>query len=82
MGASFFSYIVGSVCGTMAKITERETGFQELMNSLNDFIREADLDWELARRLRAYFRFAEISDKTRRGSRPRRRDCAGWHPTP
>ena len=56
MGASFFSYVVGSFCGVLAKLSERETEQQALLSELNLFIKESHVNSGLATRLRAYFR--------------------------
>lgn len=64
VGTSFFSYIVGSVCGVLAKISEKETQFQTLMSELNSFIFGANLQPSLAARLRAYFRYQQLGANT------------------
>lgn len=56
VGTSFFSYIVGSVCGVLAKLGERNTEFQDKMSELNVFIRDANIGQNLAARLRGFFR--------------------------
>ena len=40
----------------LAKLEERETAFQAVMNDLNEFIVIANLEPDLASRLRHYFR--------------------------
>lgn len=57
VGTSFFSYIVGSVCGVLAKLSERQTEFQDKMSELNVFIRDAQIKQPLATRLRGFFRY-------------------------
>lgn len=57
IGASFFSFIVGSVCGVIAQLMERETIFEAQMTQLNAFIRAAKLHGDLPTRLRAFFRY-------------------------
>lgn len=57
VGASVYAYIVGSICSVIASMNYRETEFQELMDRLNLFIKEAKIDTDLAGRLRAFFRY-------------------------
>ena len=57
VGASVYAYIVGSICSVIASMNYRETEFQELMDRLNLFIKEAKIDVDLAGRLRAFFRY-------------------------
>lgn len=57
VGASFFSYIVGSVCGVIAKLMEKATIFESQMTKLNAFIRAAKLTGDLPTRLRAFCRY-------------------------
>eukprot|EP00898_Chlorokybus_atmophyticus_P002905 jgi/Chlat1/3615/Chrsp237S00261 len=68
LGASVFAYIVGSVCGIVASMNQRETAFYSLMDTLNAFIREAKLDSDIAQRLRSFFRY-----------RRHRTDVSEWH---
>lgn len=63
MGASFFSYIVGSVCSVIAKLMERDTIFEGQMTNLNAFIRAAKLTGDLPTRLRAYFRYQNTTTR-------------------
>jgi len=57
IGASVYAYVVGSICSVIASMNHRETEFQELMDRLNLFIKEAKIDTGLAGRLRAFFRY-------------------------
>ena len=57
VGTSYFSYIVGSVCGVLAKLSEKKDKFNALMSELNTFMVDARLDTRLCARLRAYFRY-------------------------
>ena len=57
VGASVYAYVVGSICSVLASMNYRETEFQELMDRLNLFIKEAKIDVDLAGRLRAFFRY-------------------------
>ena len=61
VGTSYFSYVIGSVCGVLAKLSEKEDRFATLMRELNAFMRDAELDGKLCARLRAYFRFLNKS---------------------
>lgn len=63
IGASFFSFIVGSVCGVIAKLMEKETIFEGQMTNLNAFIRAAKLKGDLPTRLRAYFRYQNTTTR-------------------
>ena len=53
LGASVYAYVVGSICGIIASMNQKETEFQETMDQLNNFIREQRMQGELAWRLRA-----------------------------
>ena len=57
IGASVYAYVVGSICSVIASMNHRETEFQELMDSLNAFIREAEIQEDTAFRLRSFFRY-------------------------
>jgi potassium voltage-gated channel Eag-related subfamily H protein 7 len=61
LGASTYAYVVGSVCGVAATLSERETEHERVMDRLNSFISEASLPEPLANRLRAFFRYAHTA---------------------
>mmetsp|Transcript_11731 Transcript_11731/g.38590 ORF Transcript_11731/g.38590 Transcript_11731/m.38590 type:complete len:644 (+) Transcript_11731:119-2050(+) len=61
IGASIYASVVGSICGIIASMNQDETEFQELMDSLNNFISDAKIESSLASRLRAYFRYRKHS---------------------
>ena len=53
LGASVYAYVVGSICGIIASMNQKETEFQETMDKLNVFIVEARADDAQSRRLGA-----------------------------
>mmetsp|Transcript_9796 Transcript_9796/g.34132 ORF Transcript_9796/g.34132 Transcript_9796/m.34132 type:complete len:698 (+) Transcript_9796:423-2516(+) len=61
IGTSVFAYVVGSVCGIVQNMDRKNTEFYELMDSLNGFMREANLDIPLRLQLRDYFRYKRRS---------------------
>mmetsp|Transcript_29358 Transcript_29358/g.95665 ORF Transcript_29358/g.95665 Transcript_29358/m.95665 type:complete len:662 (+) Transcript_29358:116-2101(+) len=56
-GASIYAYVVGSICGIIASMDQKEQAFYDLMDVLNTFIKENNLSQVLAQRLRGYFRY-------------------------
>ena len=57
VGASIFAYVVGAVCGIITSLDEKNTEFYEVMDSVNNYSREAGLPQELRVRLRNFFRY-------------------------
>mmetsp|Transcript_27390 Transcript_27390/g.89649 ORF Transcript_27390/g.89649 Transcript_27390/m.89649 type:complete len:686 (+) Transcript_27390:150-2207(+) len=57
VGTSVFAYVVGSVCGIVANMDKKNTEFYELLDNLNNFMKETNLPVDLRLRLRAYFRY-------------------------
>jgi hypothetical protein len=61
LGGAFFSYVTGSIVSVMASLREREAATSAVMDRVNQFIAVAALPPEIARRLRAYFRFQHLA---------------------
>ncbi|KAK3233293.1 hypothetical protein CYMTET_56404 [Cymbomonas tetramitiformis] len=61
MGASIYSYIIGTCCGLVAGMGEHQQAFYKKMDVLNHFMSDKGLSPQLQERLRDYFRFRHSS---------------------
>jgi len=68
IGASVYAYVVGSVCGIVSAMDQKQTEFFNLMDSLNVFIKDTHLNDDLSHRLRSYFRYRRYQN-----------DVSEWH---
>ena len=57
LGASVYAYVVGNICDIMGTLNQRESEFQEMMDSVNRFIKDSSLSKDLAAQIRAFFRY-------------------------
>jgi potassium voltage-gated channel Eag-related subfamily H protein 7 len=55
VGAGTYAYMVGAICGIVASMDPLGAEFNQTMDSLNAYMREADLPPALRHTLRAYF---------------------------
>ncbi|KAK3281049.1 hypothetical protein CYMTET_11144 [Cymbomonas tetramitiformis] len=63
IGVTVYSYGVGSICAKVAALDGHDTAFFSQMDALNLFIAEKELSNEIAKRLRAFFRYQQLYSK-------------------
>jgi hypothetical protein len=57
LGASVYAYVVGNICDIVGTLNQRESEFQEMMDSVNRFIKDSNLSADLSSQIRSFFRY-------------------------
>lgn len=66
LGASVYAYVVGNICDIMGTLNARDSEFQEMMDSVNRFIKDSNLSKDLGAQIRSFFRYRRnATDMTR-----------------